>query len=78
MRIVEHSKVSDRTARGNRTHDLRRLACGISEELKWVQLTKVGPKIWTDFGPNYYAAYLTEPDGWQLEAVLKTTSLERD
>ncbi|MFZ9342956.1 MAG: VOC family protein [Actinobacteria bacterium] len=41
-------------------------------------IDKGGPKIWTDFGPNYYAAYLTDPDGWQLEAVLKTTSLERD
>ena len=29
-------------------------------------------KIWTDFGPNYYAAYLTDPDGWQLEAMFKT------
>ena len=41
-------------------------------------IDKGGPKIWTDFGPNYYAAYLTDPDGWQLEAVFKTTSLERD
>lgn len=29
------------------------------------------PKTWTEFGPNYYAAYLTDPDGWQLEAVCK-------
>ncbi|MEY4367137.1 MAG: hypothetical protein RLZ28_552 [Actinomycetota bacterium] len=29
------------------------------------------PKIWDDFGPDYYAAYLTDPDGWQLEAVFK-------
>ncbi len=35
-------------------------------------IDKGGPKIWTDFGPNYYAAYLTDPDGWQLEAVFKT------
>jgi hypothetical protein len=41
-------------------------------------IDKGGPRIWTDFGPNYNAAYLTDPDGWQLEAVLKTTSLERD
>ena len=32
-----------------------------------------GPKVWTDFGPNYYAAYLTDPVGWQIEAVFKTT-----
>ena len=30
------------------------------------------PKIWDDFGPHYYAAYLTDPDGWQLEAVFKS------
>ena len=36
-------------------------------------IEKREPKIWTDFGPNYYAAYLTNPDGWQLEAVFKTT-----
>ena len=30
-----------------------------------------GPRIWTEFGPNYYAAYLVDPDGWQLEAVCK-------
>jgi len=35
-------------------------------------IDKGGPKVWTDFGPNYYAAYLTDPDGWQIEAVLKT------
>lgn len=29
------------------------------------------PKIWAEFGPNYYAAYLIDPDGWQLEAVHK-------
>lgn len=29
------------------------------------------PKIWTQFGPDYYAPYLTDPDGWQLEAVFK-------
>lgn len=29
------------------------------------------PKTWAEFGPNYYAAYLTDPDGWQLEAVCK-------
>ena len=33
---------------------------------------KGAPKIWTDFGPNYYAAYLTDLDGWQIEAVFKT------
>jgi hypothetical protein len=35
-------------------------------------IDKGEPKIWTDFGPHYYAAYLTDPDGWQLEAVFKT------
>jgi catechol 2,3-dioxygenase-like lactoylglutathione lyase family enzyme len=29
------------------------------------------PKIWDAFGPNYYAAFLTDPDGWQIEAVFK-------
>jgi len=29
------------------------------------------PKIWAEFGPNYYAAYLIDPDGWQIEAVCK-------
>ena len=29
------------------------------------------PKVWVEFGPNYYAAYLTDPDGWQIEAVCK-------
>jgi catechol 2,3-dioxygenase-like lactoylglutathione lyase family enzyme len=29
------------------------------------------PKIWAEFGPTYYAAYLIDPDGWQLEAVCK-------
>lgn len=32
-------------------------------------LDRGGPKVWSDFGPNYYAAYLTDPDGWHLEAV---------
>ncbi len=30
-----------------------------------------GPKVWSEFGPTYYAAYLTDPDGWQLEVVFK-------
>jgi len=34
---------------------------------------KGAPKIWTDFGPNYYAAYLTDLHGWQIEAVFKTS-----
>ena len=34
---------------------------------------KGAQKIWTDFEPNYYAAYLTDPDGWQIEAVFRTT-----
>lgn len=29
------------------------------------------PKIWAEFAPNYFAAYLTDPDGWQIEAVYK-------
>ena len=27
------------------------------------------PRLWTEFGPNYYAAYVVDADGWQLEAV---------
>lgn len=34
-------------------------------------IDKSGPKVWTDFGPNYYAAYLTDPDGLQIEVVFK-------
>ena len=30
-----------------------------------------GPKLWSEFGETYYAAYLIDPDGWQLEAVHK-------
>jgi catechol 2,3-dioxygenase-like lactoylglutathione lyase family enzyme len=30
-----------------------------------------GPKVWSEFGDTYYAAYLIDPDGWQLEAVHK-------
>jgi catechol 2,3-dioxygenase-like lactoylglutathione lyase family enzyme len=30
-----------------------------------------GPKLWSEFGDTYYAAYLIDPDGWQLEAVHK-------
>jgi hypothetical protein len=33
--------------------------------------SKGEPKIWSDFGTGYYAAYLTDPDGWQIEAVYK-------
>ena len=33
--------------------------------------SKGAPKIWSDFGPDYYAAYLIDPDGWQIEAVYK-------
>ena len=28
--------------------------------------------LWPDFGDNYFAAYVTDPDGWQLEAVFKS------
>ena len=28
-----------------------------------------GPRLWTEFGENYYAAYVIDADGWQLEAV---------
>ena len=31
-----------------------------------------GPKLWSEFGENYYAAFVVDPDGWQLEAVCKT------
>ena len=30
-----------------------------------------GPKIWEEFGSDYYAAYLIDRDGWQIEAVYK-------
>ena len=33
---------------------------------------KGAPKIWSDFSPNHYAGYLTNLDGWQIEAVFKT------
>ncbi|MFM5968282.1 MAG: VOC family protein [Micrococcales bacterium] len=26
-------------------------------------------QLWPEFGPSYFAAYVTDPDGWQLEAV---------
>ena len=29
------------------------------------------PKVWEEFGSNYYAAYLADPGGWQIEAVFK-------
>ena len=29
------------------------------------------PRVWDEFGPKYFAAYLIDPDGWQLEAVFK-------
>lgn len=33
--------------------------------------SKGAPKIWSQFGPTYYAAYLMDRDGWQIEAVYK-------
>lgn len=27
------------------------------------------PRLWPEFGPAYFAAYVTDPDGWQLEVV---------
>lgn len=35
-------------------------------------IDKGGPKVWTDFGPDNYAAYPTYPDGWQIETVFTT------
>jgi hypothetical protein len=35
-------------------------------------IDKGGPEVLTDFGPNYYVAYLIAPDGWQIELVFKT------
>jgi catechol 2,3-dioxygenase-like lactoylglutathione lyase family enzyme len=29
------------------------------------------PREWVEFGSDYYAAYLTDRDGWQIEAVHK-------
>ena len=34
-------------------------------------IDKGRPKVWTDFGTNYYSGYLTDPDGYQIEAVFK-------
>lgn len=34
---------------------------------------KGDPKIWTELGPNYHAAYLANPGSWQIEAVFRTT-----
>jgi hypothetical protein len=34
-------------------------------------ISKGEPKIWTEFGPNYFAAYLIDHDGYQIEAVHK-------
>ncbi len=28
-------------------------------------------RLWPEFGGNYFATYVTDPDGWQLEAVFK-------
>jgi catechol 2,3-dioxygenase-like lactoylglutathione lyase family enzyme len=28
-----------------------------------------GPRIFTEFGDDYFAAFVIDPDGWQLEAV---------
>lgn len=28
-----------------------------------------GPRIFPEFGDDYYAAFVIDPDGWQLEAV---------
>ncbi|MEY3538006.1 MAG: hypothetical protein RL645_820 [Actinomycetota bacterium] len=30
-------------------------------------------RLWPEFGEGYIAAYVTDPDGWQLEAVYKQT-----
>ncbi len=30
-----------------------------------------GQKVWAEFGDSYFAAYVIDPDGWQLEAVFK-------
>ncbi len=31
-------------------------------------------RLWPEFGAGYFAAYVTDPDGWQLEAVYKLES----
>lgn len=37
-------------------------------------ISRGAPKIWNDFGSDYFAAYLIDLDGWQIEAVYKTSS----
>ncbi len=33
-----------------------------------------GPRIFTEFGDDYFAAFVIDPDGWQLEAVHRSQS----
>lgn len=42
-----------------------------SRGLELGAIDRGGPKIWSEFGPGYYAAYLTDLDGWEIEAVFK-------
>ena len=42
-----------------------------SRGLELGAINRGGPKIWSEFGPGYYAAYLTDLDGWEIEAVFK-------
>ncbi len=39
--------------------------------LKFGARNEGSPKVWEEFGLNYYAAYLSDPVGWQIEAVFK-------
>ncbi|VUC29716.1 unnamed protein product [Clonostachys rosea] len=34
------------------------------------------PGLRTHYGPNYYAAFVIDPDGWRLEAVCKSDESE--
>ena len=34
------------------------------------------PGLRLHYGPNYYAAFVVDPDGWRLEAVCKTDDSE--
>lgn len=32
------------------------------------------PGLRPDYGPNYYAAYVVDPEGWRIEAVIDTVA----
>lgn len=44
----------------------------------WVRLVDIKENLYESNPHHFICADLTVPDGWQLEAVFKTTLLERD